>query len=103
MNNLGITTDIHQQIINVISSFNYISRAVVFGSRAIGTYKKYSDIDICLFGELNTFDTEHVRTILNDLNIIYEFDVICYHEIKTPPLRDHIDRVGKEIYQRKLT
>jgi len=98
MNDLGLSAVNLEQINRLISSFEFVTKAVIFGSRAKGTHKKYSDIDICLFGKLNSFDAERVKSELNDLNIIYEFDVLSYNDIKNSVLREHIDRVGVEIY-----
>jgi hypothetical protein len=32
------------------------------------------------------------------LPLIYKFDVLAYNELKNQSLREHIDRVGVEIY-----
>lgn len=34
-----------------LSKFNEIDKAVIFGSRAIGNYKKGSDIDLAIIGD----------------------------------------------------
>ena len=44
-------------IIAAVSEFPEIQKAVVFGSRAKGNYKKGSDIDIAIFGEDISFST----------------------------------------------
>lgn len=44
-------------IIKSISLFKEIDKAVLFGSRAIGNYKKGSDVDIAIFGIDVTKDT----------------------------------------------
>jgi len=101
MANLGISDEAMRKITDVIASFTFVIRAVIFGSRAKGNYKKYSDVDICLFGEIDAFQAERVRGSLNELNVIYEFDVVAYNNIKTTALREHIDRVGIEIFTRE--
>ena len=99
MDKFGIS-DVHlKQITKVISSFPSVTRALIFGSRAKGNYKKYSDVDICLFGEIDAFCAEKVREALNELGLIYEFDVISYNETKSAELLEHIDRVGLELYK----
>jgi len=100
MNNLGLSANSLEQITRIINSFDFVSKAVIFGSRAKGTYKKYSDIDICLYGELDAFDAEKVRSALDDLNLIYEFDVLSYSDITNTALCEHVDRIGVEIYEK---
>lgn len=94
MNTFGISEKAFVQIVDTLKSFDFISKAVIFGSRAKGTYRRYSDVDICIFGELDIFDSEKVKGALDDLNAIYEFDVVSWDAITTPSLREHINRVG---------
>lgn len=101
MSSLGLSDSVYARIVNAIGTFDFITRAVVFGSRAKGNYKKYSDVDICLFGDIDSFQAEYVRDTLNDLDVVYDFDVIAYEKTETATLREHIDRVGVEIYARK--
>ncbi|MDR1167751.1 MAG: nucleotidyltransferase domain-containing protein [Heliobacteriaceae bacterium] len=98
MTNLGLTDEQLNLITKVFSQEPRIQKAVVFGSRAKGNFKKYSDVDIALFGDLTSSDTEHIKLNLDELPMIYEFDVISYNELKNPQLKDHIDRVGQNIY-----
>ena len=46
----GIEENDWKKITNVFSHFRNIERAVLFGSRAKGTNKPFSDIDIALVG-----------------------------------------------------
>jgi predicted nucleotidyltransferase len=101
MDNLGLSEKNLKLISETISSFSFVERAVVFGSRAKGMHKKYSDVDICLFGEMEALDAQRVESALDDLNVIYEFDVVSYGEIMDDALKEHIDRVGVEFYKPK--
>ncbi|MDR2546599.1 MAG: nucleotidyltransferase domain-containing protein [Lachnospiraceae bacterium] len=94
MNKFGISDNAFTQIIDTMNSFDFISKAVIFGSRAKGTHKKYSDVDICVFGKMDVFDAEKIKSALDELNVIYEFDVVNYESITTVAFREHIDRVG---------
>lgn len=51
MERFGIRDSIIEDIVNIIKEYKEVTRAVIFGSRARGDYKKASDIDIALFGE----------------------------------------------------
>lgn len=77
-----------------------IEQAIIFGSRAKGNYKAGSDVDIALKG---TVITDNIVYKLSDeleeqLPLPYFFDLIIYNSITNLELRQHIDRVGKEIY-----
>ena len=100
MNRLGLEANVIQDIIEVISRFEKVSKVVVFGSRAKGTYKKYSDIDICLFGDVDIFEAQKIKSTIDELNIIYEVDVVSYDTITNALLCEHIDRVGVVVYDR---
>jgi len=76
-----------------------IRRAAIFGSRAKGEHKPYSDVDIVLYGDLNMTDVERVIADLEELPFVYKFDVVAYGLVKNPEFRRHIDRVGIGIYE----
>lgn len=82
--------------------YRYTLKAVLFGSRAKGKERRYSDIDIALFGDLTSHETELIACDLEELPIIQKFDIVAYNSIKNAALREHIDRVGQIIYERVL-
>lgn len=90
-----------ERIKNTMSQCPRLNQALIFGSRALGTYRNGSDIDIALEGEELTFDDIlrlHAR--IDDLNLPYFVDLIHIQRIENPDLLDHISRVGKIIYSR---
>ncbi|MCL2197474.1 MAG: nucleotidyltransferase domain-containing protein [Defluviitaleaceae bacterium] len=84
----------------VLENHTCIKKAVLFGSRAMGTHKKYSDIDIALFGEFKSNQVAQIAEELEELPIIQKFDVVAYEGITNPDLRDHINRVGQTIFEK---
>ena len=98
--NTGLKPKVIEQIKNCLKQFSEIQLAVLYGSRATGKYKPGSDIDICLFGgeTLNMNTILRLDTQLDDLLLPYTFDLSIYSQIDNPKLRDHIDRVGIELY-----
>ena len=89
-------------IIAAVSEFPEIQKAVVFGSRAKGNYKKGSDIDIAIFGEDISFSTIaslHDR-LEEESPMPYFFDIVDYTHSTHQELKEHIDRVGKIILER---
>lgn len=91
-----------EYMINRIKQFYEIEKAVIFGSRAKGNYKTGSDIDIAIYGDHVTFDTiSSLHSILeNQGPLPYFIDIVDYTHLTHQNLKEHIDRVGKVIYQR---
>lgn len=46
----GLSEDQLKQILDIIASYDEIEEAILFGSRAIDTYKEASDVDITIKG-----------------------------------------------------
>ena len=75
----------------------------MYGSRAKGTYKPFSDVDITLVGnDLSTTDLADTMNAIDDLLLPYMVDVSLYHKLKSPELLDHISRRGIVVYHREL-
>lgn len=85
----------------VLSQFPEVQRALVFGSRAKGTHRNGSDVDLALKGDLLSYQTTvQIASILNEETMMpYHFDILDYHSIGHTNLVAHIDRVGQVIYQ----
>ena len=96
----GLTLEDIQLIVNEISVYKEIDKALIFGSRAKGNYKHGSDVDICLMG--NQISLHHSASLawrLNEeTNLPWHFDILIYHDLTNQELIDHIDRIGIQIY-----
>ncbi len=86
----------------ILSSFPAIDRAAIFGSRALGTSRKGSDIDLAIFGPGIDFDVvAGLKAQLEEKSPLpYTFDVVDRTHLAHAPLATHIDTVGQEIYTR---
>ncbi|GAE29520.1 nucleotidyltransferase family protein [Alkalihalobacillus hemicellulosilyticus] len=84
-----------------ISEFSEIEYAVIFGSRAMGNYKKGSDIDLAIKGKEITSETLYkLSDLLNEeYPLPYFFDVLHYEAITNENIKAHIDKEGKVIYE----
>lgn len=98
MNSFGLPPDIFSEILGVLKIYPEIESAKIFGSRAKGNYKRYSDVDIVLYANTSKNLAATVQGHLNDLYSIYAFDVLQYESITHAELKLHIDNVGIEIY-----
>ena len=88
------------KIIQVLEAFPEIDEASFFGSRALGTFKPGSDIDIVLYGSSLGDNITRISYLLQqETTLPYFFDILDYHEISNPELKQHIDRVGQVFYK----
>jgi predicted nucleotidyltransferase len=84
----------------VFKQFDAIDKVVLYGSRALGTHKPGSDIDLALFGSEVTPDLiASIAILIDDLLLPYTLDLTAYALIDNDALREHIDRVGIELFQ----
>ena len=101
MPELGLKKEELSLIIEVFKKNPSISGAKVFGSRADGGHKQYSDVDIAIYGDLNILDLGRVIRDLDDLPLVYKFDVAVYGLLENPALRRRIDETGVMVYKRE--
>jgi uncharacterized protein len=84
----------------VFEKHSSIGEVRVFGSRAKGNFRRESDIDLAIFGDVDDVLASLVASELDELPLPYQFDVQAYSCIKHTPLREHIDRVGLPCFVR---
>ncbi len=80
-----------------------VTAVKVFGSRAKGTERPESDVDLALWGDVDALAAESIAAELDDLPLPYRYDVQPFATIKLQSLRDHIERVGITIFPVTLT
>lgn len=101
MNDFGLDRADIERIQKIFSFYPEVEKAILYGSRAIGTYRPASDIDISLIGKkLNLSILQNIETELDDLLLPYKIDLCIFHQIQNNDLIDHIERVGKPLYNR---
>lgn len=92
----GINKKVYRNLIKYFEENNNIQKVILFGSRAKGTDKINSDIDLCIDSLGKNKGT--IVEDINDLIGIYSCDIIfldsLYGEIEKQILRD-----GIEIYK----
>jgi len=98
--NFGLTESNFQSIVRVLSNHSSIDKAILFGSRAKGTNKLNSDIDIVLVGDSITLTEKFkIDQEFDDLMLPYQFDTLLMHTITNLDLLEHIESVGQIIYK----
>ncbi|RBP83286.1 nucleotidyltransferase domain-containing protein [Marinomonas rhizomae] len=95
----GLTSAELEELDNIIQSFQEIESAMIFGSRAKGTFKSGSDIDIVISGK--KVDHSVVIRLSNQLNeettFPYFFDILDLDTIKSEAMLAHIAQYGRKI------
>lgn len=90
------------RITSVLSRYPEVVRAVLFGSRAKGTARDGSDIDLALEGEdLDDEKVGQIRNALDDLLLPASVDIVRITGTIKPALKEHIQRVGVTVYQKR--
>ena len=99
--NTGLDADAVEKIRGVFTQFPELDKAVLYGSRAMGTFKPGSDIDLTLVGAALTPDVlASISIALDDLLLPLTMDLSLFDSLDNPELREHIERVGVALYQR---
>ncbi|MCI9380706.1 MAG: nucleotidyltransferase domain-containing protein [Dorea sp.] len=75
---------------------HFVKKMILFGSRAKGTERDRSDIDIAVSGAKN-FDL--LLDEIDNLPTLYTIDVVNLDTCENPLLREDINLYGKKIYE----
>lgn len=95
----GLTEETLAKITGVFEQFPALEKVVLYGSRAKGTFKTGSDIDLTLYGErLNVQSLLDIAEALDDLLLPYKIDISLFDTLEHDALREHIARVGVVLY-----
>ena len=94
----GLSPDDLSRIIEVFRRHPAVSAVKLFGSRAKGTHRPYSDVDLAVFGNLDLLAVEAIALDLEDLLLPYRFDLVTMARLEHEGLREHIKRVGVTIF-----
>ena len=97
---IGLTPKELEILKNVFKKFDDIKEVILFGSRALGTHKTASDIDLAIKGNVNINTLSKLKyTLEEDTNLPYFFDVVIYDNLENLELKKHIDEFGKVIFK----
>jgi predicted nucleotidyltransferase len=90
-----------QLLHNYFTTHPQIIKVLVYGSRAMNRATPGSDVDLAIVTNSADDISGKVQADLENLPTPYLFDVVDYQHITHKPLREHIDRVGQVLYQKK--
>lgn len=98
--NTGLPLSAKKAINQVLRQHPTINTALLYGSRAMGTFREGSDIDLTLTGETSYNELQKIEQELDDSLLPYKIDLSLMKDIDNTELLEHIRRVGVEFYQR---
>lgn len=96
----GLSDTVINRIHFAFSNVPEIEKVLIYGSRAMGTNRAGSDIDLTIIGEVPSDQFNRLTAEIDELNLLYKTDLSLHHHIENRDLLDHIERVGKIFYQR---
>ncbi len=102
MSSFGLTEKTYATLLELFAGHSEVEEVWVFGSRAKGTHKKGSDIDLAIKGRgCDPALALNMANMANEaLPIPYQVDIVDYRSIDNPALKAHIDRVGLLFYSK---
>lgn len=97
--NSGLSSEEMRTLCDALKMFPSVQTAVLFGSRAKGTFSRGSDVDLAVKGCSETEVIAVSATLNEEVPLPYFFDVVACERISSPDLLEHIHRVGVIIYE----
>ena len=99
----GLPTGVLGTLQAELRRYPEVQGAILFGSRAMGTHRHNSDIDLCLDAPALPFQSFlQLAATLDERLLPYSLDLILKHHIDNPELIAHIQRVGQLVYDREM-
>lgn len=94
----GLTDGEISALTSVLARHPNVEQAILYGSRAKGTQKPYSDIDLTLTGDISHSELSRIYMDIDDLLLPYQLDLSAYNRLSDTAFKEHIRRVGVPLY-----
>lgn len=95
----GLSDRILGDLRRVFSAYPEIERVLIFGSRAKGTFKDGSDIDLAVFAP--TMSEQCFTRLWNELDglpLLFRMDVLHWDKLANERLKSKVSGEGKVLY-----
>ena len=100
MKDIGLPEKSISSLQEIFKGHPKVITVLLYGSRAKGTYKNGSDIDLTILGpDLSLTDLLKIENEIDNLLLPYKVDLSLHSSIKNVELLEHIGRVGIVFYQ----
>lgn len=101
LDRFGLPQAAVEKLCGVFRDWPQVERVVLYGSRAKGSYRPGSDIDLTLEGSgLSLEQLLAIENQLDELLLPWMIDLSIRDRIDNPALLEHIARVGVPFYER---
>lgn len=95
----GLSERIANSLRETFARYPQVRKAVMYGSRAAGNHRAYSDIDIAVIAPaMQAHDFSALWNELDDLPILFRLDVVHFDRVNNPRLRQNILNDGVDLY-----
>lgn len=87
---------------SLFARYKEIEQVILYGSRAKGSNKPFSDVDLTLLGIGLT--RSHLNRLMADIDessLPYLFDISIFAKLTNPDLIEQIEKTGVILYQRE--
>lgn len=97
----GLSDSQLSEIVEILSAYPEVEEALIFGSRAIDTFKEASDVDIAIKGKRVTASlAAKIKYHFEEETYLpFFFDIVAYPTISNEELKKQIDTKGISIYK----
>jgi uncharacterized protein len=95
----GLSARLHDDFDRVFAQYPEIRRVLIFGSRAKGTFRDGSDIDLAVFApEMNGSRFARLWSDIDDLPIVFKVDLLHWDRLANDRLKQKIPAEGQIFY-----
>lgn len=101
--NAGLGLDLRERDLDSLrrtfARFSFVREVRVFGSRANGTARRASDLDLAVAASgAGASEWSELVEALEDAPIVYMLDIVRIENLENPRLAERIAREGRVIY-----
>ncbi|CAN5318100.1 hypothetical protein BH10PSE19_BH10PSE19_22580 [soil metagenome] len=95
----GLAQSLYDNMVKIFKRYDKIDKVLLFGSRAKGTAKPYSDFDLAILApEMSGKEFALLWSEINDLPIIFKLDVVHWNRLNNRKFKEKILNEGKNFY-----
>ena len=92
-----------QLLFSLFARQKEIGQVILYGSRAMGTHKPFSDVDITLMGiGLKRSHLTRLMAEIDESTLPYSFDISIFSQLTNPELIEQIEKTGIVLYTREM-
>jgi len=95
----GLAEHHYADFAHIFKRYPKIERVLIFGSRAKGTAKPYSDFDLAIMApEMRDQEFNLLWNELDEVPLVFKFDILHWDTLVNQPLKEKILQEGRIFY-----